>query len=611
MFQYRDFENDPNTFPYAEGQELLARLHAAGQHYVPIVDSAIYIPNPNNASDNYSIYTDGNDRGVFLTNPDGSQYIGSVWPGYTVFPDWHANQSVGWWTDSMVAHHKNVPWDGIWIDMSEVSSFCIGSCGTGNLSLNPVHPPFGLPGEPGAEIFTYPEGFNLTNATEAAAAASWSESQARSIAMATPTGTATTAYFTPPAITPGVRNVNTPPYAINNVQGDLSVHAVSPNATHIDGTEEYDVHNLFGHQILNATYQALLEVLPGKRPMIIGRSTFAGSGKWAGHWGGDNASLWAYMYFSIAQALNFGLFGIPMFGVDTCGFSGNSDEELCNRWMQLSAFFPFYRNHNTLSANSQEAYVWESVADASRKAMAIRYSLLPYMYTLFYQAHTTGSTVMRALAWEFPHDPTLAAIDSQFLLGPAILVTPVLGQGMNSASGVFPGVAQGEVWYDWYTQKAVSAQPGENVTLSAPLSHIPVHVRGGYVLPRQEALYTTAESRNSSWSLLAALDANGAASGILYVDDGESVTPNATLIVDFTAANGTLRTSSRGLYQDTNSLANVTILGVQSEPSAVHLNGERWTGVSYNSTSQVLDVTSLQNATAAGAWAGDWMLTWA
>ena len=79
MFQYRDFSNDPNTFDYQEGQAFLSQLNANGQHYIPIVDSAIYIPNPNNASDNYSIYTDGNDRGVFLSNPDGSQYIGSVW----------------------------------------------------------------------------------------------------------------------------------------------------------------------------------------------------------------------------------------------------------------------------------------------------------------------------------------------------------------------------------------------------------------------------------------------------------------------------------------------------------------------------------------------------
>ncbi len=121
------------------------------------------------------------------------------------------------------------------------------------------------------------------------------------------------------------------------------MHAISPNATHADGTQEYEYHNLFGHQILNATYNALLAAIPKVRPFIIGRSTFAGSGKWAGHWGGDNTSLFAYMFFSIPQALSFSLFGIPMFGVDTCGFNGNSDEELCNRWMQLSAFFPFYR----------------------------------------------------------------------------------------------------------------------------------------------------------------------------------------------------------------------------------------------------------------------------
>ena len=95
-------------------------------------------------------------------------------------------------------------------------------------------------------------------------------------------------------------------------------------------------HNLFGHQILNATYNALLKAIPGLRPFIIGRSTFAGSGKYAGHWGGDNTSLFAYMFFSIPQALSFSLFGIPMFGADTCGFNGNSDEELCSRWMQLS-----------------------------------------------------------------------------------------------------------------------------------------------------------------------------------------------------------------------------------------------------------------------------------
>ena len=238
------------------------------------------------------------------------------------------------------------------------------------------------------------------------------------------------------------------------------------------------------------------------------------------------------MYFSIPQALSFSLFGIPMFGVDTCGFNGNSDEELCNRWMQLSAFFPFYRNHNTLSANSQEPYIWSSVIDATKTAMSIRFQLLPYMYTLFYQAHTTGSTVMRALSWECPNDPSLAAADLQFFLGPAILVTPVLAQGATTVDGVFPGAGKGEIYYDWYTQSQVNASAGQNITIAAPLGHIPVFVRGGYILPMQQPAMTTSAARMTPWSILVALNEEGAASGSLYLDDGESISPPATLNVD-------------------------------------------------------------------------------
>lgn len=244
--------------------------------------------------------------------------------------------------------------------------------------------------------------------------------------------------------------------------------------------------------------------------------------------------------------------------------------------------------------------------------MEIRYSLLPYMYHLFYLAHTTGSTVMRAVAWEFPNDPTLANIDTQFLLGPSLMIIPVLGQGLTEAKGVFPGIGKGEVWYDWYTQEAVDAQPGENKTIPAPLGHIPVYVRGGAILPQQEALYTTAQSRNSSWSLLCALDASGSATGQIYIDDGESLVPEATLLVDLTAANGSLYASARGTYEDTNALANVTVMGVGSEPSSVTLNGQQVSvGVAYNSSSQVLSLKGLDSLTEAGAWSSDWLLSWA
>ncbi|KAJ5583581.1 hypothetical protein N7535_002201 [Penicillium sp. DV-2018c] len=616
MHGYRDFDNDQHRYPYSEGEEFLEKLHSSGRHYVPIIDAAIYIPNPDNVSDAYDTYTRGHRDDVFLKNPDGSEYIGAVWPGYTVFPDWHNPKTGDFWANEIVTWHKKIAIDGIWIDMNEVSSFCVGSCGSGNLSMNPAHPPFALPGEPGNVIYDYPEGFEVSNKTEAAAASSASSSQAAAAATggSGDSGPSTTTPYLRTTPTAGVRNVIHPPYVINHDQDnhDLSVHAVSPNATHSDGVQEYDVHNLFGHQLLNATYHGLLKVDAKKRPFIIGRSTFAGSGKWAGHWGGDNASKWAYMFFSIPQALSFSLFGIPMFGVDTCGFNGNTDEELCNRWMQLSAFFPFYRNHNTLSAIPQEPYVWDSVAKAAKSAMQIRYAILPYFYTLFHEAHTKGTTVMRALAWEFPTDPSLAAVDTQFLLGSALMVIPVLAPQATSVKGVFPGLKHGEVWYDWYTHEAVDAKPGVNTTIPAPLGHIPVFVRGGNVLPMQEPALTTKEARATPWSLLVALSGRGTASGRLYIDDGESNVPDETLDVVFEVERSALSVRARGRWEEVNPLDRVTVLGVEMRPDVVRFGGKKVSAedVQWNATSHELSVGGLQKFTGKGAFSENWTLKW-
>lgn len=245
--------------------------------------------------------------------------------------------------------------------------------------------------------------------------------------------------------------------------------------------------------------------------------------------------------------------------------------------------------------------------------MNIRFQLLPYMYTLFYLAHNTGSTVMRALSWEFPDDPSLAAADRQFFLGPAIMITPVLAQGATSVDGVFPGVGKGAVYYDWYSQSAINARPGANLTIQAPLGHIPVFVRGGYVIPMQAPAMTTSAARKTPWSVLVALGLEGTATGNLYLDDGESIAPNATLYVDLTASKNTLYASARGAYVDSNPLANITILGVQQAPKAgtVTLNGAKiGQGVNYNAVSKVLSITGLQSMTKMGAWSQDWVFNW-
>jgi alpha-glucosidase (family GH31 glycosyl hydrolase) len=140
--------------------------------------------------------------------------------------------------------------------------------------------------------------------------------------------------------------LNRPLYRINNGGQKLPLNTLTlpMNAIHFNGFIEYDVHNLFGHMEAMTTYRILSErINKGKRPFIISRSTFPSTGKYSGHWTGDNKAEWTHLYLSIPGILNFQLFGISMVGADICGFDGSPSEELCLRWMQLGSFYPFMR----------------------------------------------------------------------------------------------------------------------------------------------------------------------------------------------------------------------------------------------------------------------------
>lgn len=218
---------------------------------------------------------------------------------------------------------------------------------------------------------------------------------------------------------------------------------------------------------------------------------------------------------------------------------------------------------------------------------------------------------MRALAWEFPEDPQLVGVDTQFLLGPSILVMPVLEPQVDSVKGIFPGVAEGEVWYDWYTQGRVEAEAGVNTTIPAPLGHIPVFVRGGSIIPLQEPGYTTTESRQNAWSVLVALSGKGEACGYLYIDDGESLRPEKRLDVYFQVKKGTLRVKVEGEYGERNALERVVVMGVEGVKK-VNYNGKKIEDehVKYSKEDRVLNLGGLEELTKEGAWKKGWTLTW-
>ncbi|NXL92505.1 LYAG glucosidase, partial [Alectura lathami] len=219
-----------------------------------------------------------------------------------------------------------------------------------------------------------------------------------------------------------------------------------------------------------------------------------------------------------AEVLLFNLFGVPLVGADICGFAGDTSEELCVRWTQLGAFYPFMRNHNDHGRRPQEPYAFGPAAqDAMRRALRLRYSLLPHLYTLFHRAHATGDTVARPLFLEFPKDPNTWTVDRQLLWGGGLLVTPVLEAGQTKVSGYFPA----GTWYSFAGDSTIHSK-GQWILLPAPLDTINVHVRAGHILPLQEPALSTTESRKKGMALVVALTPDGFARGELFWDDGES-----------------------------------------------------------------------------------------
>ncbi|KAJ3553463.1 hypothetical protein NM688_g3600 [Phlebia brevispora] len=563
----RDFTSDPVSFPADEMRAFIGELTSNNQRYIPIVDAAV--AKQVNASDLYDPYTRGAELDVFVKNPDGTEYIGQVWPGYTVFPDWFANNTEKYWTEALTNwSNSGIGFSGIWLDMNEISSFCNGSCGTG-ANLSDTTLPFALPGDPGDLITDYPEGYN---STISGPSGNITVNGTLTYGAGGTAGTLAKRALSDATVQADI-DLNSPPYSIHNGNGPLWVKTLATNATHAGGFVELYTHNLWGMMEEKTTHLALQSIHPGKRPFLISRSTFPSSGKWTGHWLGDNYSKWQYMFFSIQGALQFQIFQVPFVGADTCGFQNNTDEELCNRWMQLSAFMPFYRNHNQRGALSQEPYRWDSVANASRTAISIRYSLLPYWYTLFANASQFGAPPLRALFYEFPDEPELFTVDSQYLVGRDILVTPVLTPNVSTVDGILPGRGR-TIWRDWYTHDVVNATVGGNTTLAAPLGHINVHVRdGSVILLHQQPGYTITETRQGPYSLLVSQATDGYAFGDAYIDDGESIPPTPSTRLTFHAAKGSLKIAGEGSFSLEEKLDTITILGT-TKPTTVTVEGK-------------------------------------
>jgi len=284
--------------------------------------------------------------------------------------------------------------------------------------------------------------------------------------------------------------------------------------------------NAYGQLEAMATWDGLLKARPGERPFILTRSGFAGIQRYAAVWSGDNTSSWKQMHLSIPLLCSLGLSGVPFVGADIGGFAGNCTPELYARWIQLGAFYPFCRTHTMMLSRAQQPWSFGSrVTGIAREYISLRYRLLPYIYNCFRESSATGLPVMRPLVLEFRNDGPSLTIDDQFMLGPALLVAPVLEPGADSRDVYLP---PGQ-WIDFRSFDRLDGS--RTISAEAPLEEMPLYIRSGYILPMVPPLQHTGEKTPDP--LILHVYYGAPATLELYEDDGHSYPAREYLVTRY------------------------------------------------------------------------------
>lgn len=276
-------------------------------------------------------------------------------------------------------------------------------------------------------------------------------------------------------------------------------------------------HNLYGMLMSKATFEGLKKEMNGERPFVLTRAGYTGIHRYAAVWTGDNRSYWEHMAMSMPMVLNLGLSGVAFTGPDIGGFSHNTSGELLARWTQMGALFPFSRNHSAIDTIRQEPWLFgEEVEEVCRQYLQLRYRLMPYMYSLFYEAATSGLPIIRPLILEYPDDKSVYNMCDQFLLGSHLLVAPIYRPGSTYRSVYLP---EG-TWIDYWTGKTYEGS--QTILAYAPLDTMPIYVKAGAIIPEQPVKLHTGEKIEEPYHFHIYAGQQGAIRSVFYEDDGQT-----------------------------------------------------------------------------------------
>lgn len=243
------------------------------------------------------------------------------------------------------------------------------------------------------------------------------------------------------------------------------------------------LHNAYALLMARATYEGLTAANPNLRPFVVTRAGWAGIGRYAAVWTGDNSASFDDLALSIRTNIGLGLSGVSFVGCDVGGFIGTPSPELYARWMQAASLSPFMRSHTVQDSPDQEPWSFgEETERRCREAILRRYSLMPYLYSELHASHRTGVPMYRPLWLEFPDDEECYKNDyqHQFLYGADLLAAPVIREGQRFQKVYLPAGR----WYE--VETGVMHPGGKAVLVEAGLDSLPLFYREGAVIPTRE-----------------------------------------------------------------------------------------------------------------------------
>ncbi|MDD6050735.1 MAG: glycoside hydrolase family 31 protein [Clostridiales bacterium] len=486
MEDFKDFTWDAKKFPDLPG--MIADFKADHIRVMPIIDAGV------KECPGDPTYDEGMEKDYFVKKADGSVFVGAVWPGHAVFPDFMRDE-VRQWFGSKYHSMLEAGVEAFWNDMNEPA------------------------------IFYSEEGLS-------AAYAKAEELRGKNI---------------------GVYDFFALKDAFTGTANSMEDYRRFYHL--IDGKRvRHDrVHNLYGAMMTKAGAQGMKAFNPDKRHLLFSRASFIGAHRDGGVWQGDNFSWWSHILLNLRELPGMNMCGFLYTGADLGGFGQNTTEDLLQRWLQLGVFTPLMRNHAAMGTRDQEIYRfrnWEQLRDT----LTVRYALIPYLYSELVKAACKDDMLFRPLAFDYPTDKRACRVEDQLMLAGACMIAPVYEQNARGRYVYLPEDMllvrlRSAADYD-----LVPMTKGDH-WIDLALNEFPLFIRRGQVIPLSKPAEYVAGVDGTHLTLLGWLDHGTAFT--LYDDDGETthIDLDAGLtLVDVQVKDGKAVARGEGLTLDTSKL---------------------------------------------------------